>query len=129
MVKVLVVDDEPAYRDSLRLLMPCEGFEVETAANEREALDVSQRFAPDVLVVDWMLKDHTDGLDIAQGLRQRHPKMQVILITGYPTANLEARIRSLPATQLLTKPFTLSRLIGSIYAAVQVAPSACDRAS
>jgi len=127
MVKVLIVDDEPAYRDSLRLLIPCEGFEVETACNAEEAKDVSQRFGPDVLIVDWMLRDKTDGLDLAEGLRQRHPNMHVILITGYPTASLEARIRNVPATQLLTKPFTLNRLIGSIYAAVQTPPNGGGR--
>lgn len=118
MVKVLVIDDEPAYRDSLRLLMPCEGFAVETAANAREAYDVATRFEPDVLVVDWMLKDHTDGLEVAESMRGSHPNLRVIVITGYPTASLEARIRSTPSTQFLTKPFTLSDLIGAVYAAV-----------
>jgi len=118
MVKVLVIDDEPAYRDSLRLLMPCEGFEVETAANAREAFAAAARFQPDVLVVDWMLKDHSDGLDVAETMRGDHPELRVIVITGYPTASLEARIRSSPSTQFLTKPFTLSDLIDAIYAAV-----------
>jgi DNA-binding response OmpR family regulator len=118
MVKVLVIDDEPAYRDSLRLLMPCEGFEVDTAANAREAYDAAARFQPDVLVVDWMLKDHTDGLEVANSMRADHPNLRVILITGYPTASLEARIRNSPSTQFLTKPFTLSDLIDAIYAAV-----------
>ena len=118
MVKVLVIDDEPAFRDSLRLLMPCEGFEVETAANAREAFDVAARFEPDVLVVDWMLKDHTDGLEVAESMRPGHPNLRVIVITGYPTASLETRIRNTPATQFLTKPFTLSDLIDAIYAAV-----------
>jgi DNA-binding response OmpR family regulator len=119
MVKVLVIDDEPAYRDSLRLLMPCEGFEVETAANAQEAFDVADRFRPDVLIVDWMLKDRTDGLDIAEKLRGSLEHLRVIVITGYPTATLEARIRNSPATQFLTKPFTLSDLIDAIYAAVE----------
>mgnify|MGYP000902539423 CR=1 FL=1 len=119
MVKVLVIDDEPAYRDSLRLLMPCEGFEVETAANAQEAYGVAGRFHPDVLVVDWMLKDHTDGLEVADSLRNTNRDLRVIVITGYPTATLEDRVRNTPATQFLTKPFTLSDLIGAIYAAVQ----------
>jgi DNA-binding response OmpR family regulator len=121
MVKVLVIDDEPAYRDSLRLLMPCEGFEVETAANAGEAYEAAARFQPDVLVVDWMLKDHTDGLDVADSMRKSHSELRVIVITGYPTASLEARIHNTPATQFLTKPFTLSDLIDAIYAAVESA--------
>ena len=118
MVKVLVIDDEPAYRDSLRLLMPCEGFEVETAANAGEAFAAAARFQPDVLVVDWMLKDHTDGLEVAERMRQGHPDLRVIMITGYPTASLESRIRNTPGTQFLTKPFTLTDLIEAIYVAV-----------
>ena len=118
-MKILIVDDEPAYRDSLRLLMPCEGFEVQTAASAPEALELAEQFAPDVLVVDWMLKNQNDGLDVAQTLRQRYPAMQVIVITGYPTHSLETRLRSLPDTQYLTKPFTLTDLISTIRAATQ----------
>ena len=77
------------------------------------------RFLPDVLVVDWMLKDHTDGLEVADGIRKTQPNLRVIVITGYPTASLEARIRNTPSTQFLTKPFTLSDLIDAIYAAVE----------
>lgn len=122
MVKVLVIDDEPAYRESLRLLMPCEGFEVETAASAGEAFAVSARFQPDVLVVDWMLKDHTDGLEVAERMRQRQQDLRVIVITGYPTATLELRIRNTPCTQFLTKPFTLTDLIDAIYVAVGTEP-------
>ena len=112
--RVLIVDDEPAYRETLRLLVPCEGYEVETASTGQEAFDVARRFPPDVLVIDWMLKNHTDGLEVAEKLRAAHPAMQVVVISGYPTASLESRVHSLPAVEYLTKPFTLNDLVQTI---------------
>ena len=112
--KVLIVDDEPAYRDTLRLLVPYEGYEVETASTEQEALDIAARFSPDVLVIDWMLKDHTNGLKVAEKLRADHPKMQVVVISGYPAASLEQQVHSFSPIQFLTKPFALSDLLQAI---------------
>ena len=112
--RVLIVDDEPAYRETLRLLVPCEGYEVETASTGQEAFDVARQFPPDVLVIDWMLKDHTDGLEVAKKLRDALPSMQVVLISGYPTATLEARIHSVADVEFLTKPFTLNDLLQAI---------------
>jgi DNA-binding response OmpR family regulator len=118
MARVLIVDDEPAYRQSLRLLVPCEGFEVETAATGEEAFDIARRFVPDVLVVDWMLNDRGDGLGVAETLRAAHPGLRVVVITGYPTASLESRVHASSSIQFLTKPFTLSDLTTAIHKAL-----------
>lgn len=114
MTRILIVDDEPAYRDSLRLLIPCEGYQVETAATADEAFDRATQFKPNILVIDWMLKERTDGLEVARKLCAADPHLKVIFITGYPTASLEARLRAFPAAQCLTKPFTLQSLIDAI---------------
>ncbi len=115
--KVLVVDDEYACRDSLGLLLSLEDFSVETASDAGEALAVATEFAPDVLIVDWMLSDDADGLDIAESLRATHPGLQTIVVTGYPSADLEARVKSIPRAQYLTKPYKPAELIAAARAA------------
>jgi len=112
--KVLIVDDEPAYRETLRLLVPAEGYDVETAATGQEAFDIARRFPPDVLVIDWMLNHHTNGLEVAEKLFAAHPEMRVILISSYPTASLKARVESLPWVEFLSKPFTLNDLVQTL---------------
>ena len=70
MPKVLIVDDERSYRDYLGRFLAREGHEVQLAATGREAIDGGCRFRPDVLVVDWMLKDHVHGLQVTEAFDQ-----------------------------------------------------------
>ena len=121
MTKILIVDDEPACRDSLCLLLSLESFEVEVAADGRAALEVATRQHPDVLLVDWMLDDHQDGLQVAEAIRAINPKLQTIVITGFPTPELEARVKAATATELLEK----SSRPGDLLAAVKRAADRC----
>jgi len=114
MTSVLIVDDERACRDSLRLLLSLEGFEVEVAADGREAIEVGKRFAPEILVVDWMLRDRMDGLQVAAELREVNPKLETIAISGHPSADLESRIKTIPATGYLSKPFLPAELVEAV---------------
>ena len=113
LAKVLVVDDEYACRDSLALLLSLEKFDVQTAANAKEALEIGARFAPNLLIADWMLGDAADGLQVAEALLMLHPSMRVIVVTGYPSCDLEDRVRALPYAQYFTKPYRPGELIAA----------------
>ena len=114
MIRVLVIDDELAYRESLRLLMPTQGFIVETAASAEIAGTVGQYVRP---------RRDRRRLDAAQ-VGRRHssghrfvpafPETCVIVISSYPTATLETRLLKLPNVRFLPKPFTLSSLVSAI---------------
>ncbi|OHB68764.1 MAG: hypothetical protein A2V70_01910 [Planctomycetes bacterium RBG_13_63_9] len=104
MAKILIVDDERAYRDSLSALLRCEAHEVRAAANAREAREIAATFVPDLLVVDWILRDEVDGLQVAEALRSMNPKMEIVVITGYLGAKLEARMKQFPSVRCLEKP-------------------------
>ena len=114
MTRVLVVDDEKACRDSLHLLLTtCTDFEVETAADAPAAVEASRRFRPDVLIVDWLLGGATDGLEVARAVRAVNPRVRTILITGFPSEELDARIEAVPAAEYLAKPFRPGELIAA----------------
>ena len=114
MTKVLVVDDESACRESLQLLLStCTDSEVEVAANGREAIETGGHFQPDVLIVDWMLKDRMNGLEVAESLRAVHPDLRIIVITGFPSPELESRIKAIPGAQCLSKPFRPAELLAA----------------
>jgi len=114
MAKILIVDDDDSCRDASRVLLCGEGFEVETAADGREALDLATRFMPDVLLVDWMLQDHMDGVEVARALQSTAPQMRALVITGYLSAELEERIAEFPFARCLTKPLPPGDLIEAV---------------
>lgn len=106
-IKVLVVDDEESYRDSLVWLIKGEGLDVESATSGREAIELGKSFLPDVLVVDWMLGDRIDGLRVATEIGKACPGLKTIVISGYPSTELRERVERAGVWAFLEKPFTL----------------------
>lgn len=111
MVKVLVVDDEPACLESIELLLTLQGFEVLAVATGHEAIADVTRFCPDVAIIDWMLRDELDGLQVAGALIEAIPGLGIIIITGYPSDDVERRIRQYPGARYLAKPNRADELI------------------
>ena len=108
-MKVLIVDDEKIGRDSLQALLSSCGFEVQTAANGLEALDIAASFQPEVAVIDWMLGGHLDGLGVAETLRKAQPAVRIVIISGDSGVKLKA---PQDARQFfLVKPFQIAELL------------------
>ena len=112
--KVLLVDDEPSYRDSLGHILLHERYDVRTASNAKSAMDVTREFLPDILIVDWMLRDEMDGVEVAQSMRSKNPALKTIFITGYRTSRLENQMREVPFAQFLSKPFSLDDFLEAV---------------
>ncbi len=124
MTRILIIDDERACRNSLRMLLSLEGFEVEVAADEEVAVKIVGQFQPHLLIVDWMLCDGVDGLQLAKTLAsgsgpEQTISVQTIMVTGYPADELEPQMESLPNCQFLPKPFKAADMIKAIRTAVQ----------
>lgn len=113
-MNILLVDDEEAYRSTLGASIEAEGYQVATAENARSALEVSRGFPPDLLVVDWMLRNSLDGLEVARKLQESAPDLKTILITGYPSSSLRSRARDDGVLAFLEKPFSLDDLLAAI---------------
>src|SRR5436190_8259623 len=81
-MKILVVDDERAVRDSLRRALELEGYEIELADNGREALDrLASGSEPDALVLD-VLMPGVDGLEVCRTLRRNGSRLPVLMLTA-----------------------------------------------
>lgn len=122
-VKVLVVDDEPGYRDRLTRHLARGGWHVRSAAGGREAIDVGTRYRPDVLVADWMLKDRIHGLHVVSALRAVLPRVRTVLITGYPSEDVRTTARQLRVDTFLEKPFELDALRAAVQSAATSGPA------
>ena len=80
--RVLVVDDESAIRDSLRMILEYEGYGVVEAATGESALAEVRRQAPDAVVLDIKMPE-MDGLAVLKSFRERGFEMPVLIVTGH----------------------------------------------
>jgi two-component system response regulator MprA len=115
-MKVMVVDDERAVRESLRRALELEGYEIELAENGNEALDLLAGGAqPDALVLD-VLMPGVDGLEVCKRLRRSGNQLPVLMLTA--RAEVENRVAGLDAgaDDYVTKPFALEELLARLRA-------------
>jgi two-component system, OmpR family, response regulator MprA len=115
-MRILVVDDERAVRESLRRALELEGYDVELAADGREALDrLEADPEPDAVVLD-VLMPVLDGLEVCTRLRRSGSRLPVLMLTA--RAEVENRVEGLDAgaDDYLTKPFALEELLARLRA-------------
>ncbi len=113
-MRVLIADDEERYRDYLRASLAEHGHEVSTVDTGRVAIDHGVRFRPHVLVTDWMLHDHIHGLRVSNVLRAVDPSLQAIVITGFPSTDLQRDARHSGVYRFIEKPFELEEMIDAV---------------
>jgi two-component system, OmpR family, response regulator MprA len=115
-MRVLVVDDERAVRDSLRRALELEGYDVELAADGEEALErLAQNGEPDAVVLD-ILMPKMDGLEVCRRLRREGHHLPVLMLTARD--EVENRVAGLDAgaDDYVTKPFALEELLARLRA-------------
>ena len=113
--RILVVDDEPSIVDAVATALRYEGFDVEEAANGREAMNAVARREPDLVVLDWMLPD-LDGLEVGRRLREQGFKTAILFLTAKDsTENKVAALRA-GGDDYVTKPFSLAELVARVQA-------------
>jgi len=83
MAKILVIEDEVSYCDSLELVLSRAGHEVRIARSSHQGIRDGIAYAPDLVITDWMLKNDLHGGDVAEQIRAVHPRVKIIVITGY----------------------------------------------
>jgi two-component system response regulator MprA len=117
-VKILVVDDERAVRESLRRALELEGYEIELAADGNEALERLQAngdLQPDAVILD-VLMPVVDGLEVCRRLRISGNHVPVLMLTARD--EIDNRVAGLDAgaDDYVTKPFALEELVARVRA-------------
>jgi FixJ family two-component response regulator len=123
---VFVVDDDISVRESLELLIRCEGWQPETFASAREFLARPRVFAPSCLVLDVSLPD-VNGLELQERIAADRVDMPIIFITGYGDVPMTVRAMKAGAVEFLTKPFADEDLLSGIRQALHRSHTALDR--
>lgn len=68
--RILVVDDDPAFQESTRVILESEGYEVRLAGDSRAGLESLARVNPDLIILDVMMADSWDGYRFARALQE-----------------------------------------------------------
>jgi len=121
--RVLVVDDEPAVREVVRLALEHAGCQVTTAATGAEAVELfrERRGQLDLVLLDLMLPGMS-GAQVFRAMRALDPAARVLLMSGHSEEATEADLLGAGALRLLRKPFTLAELAGVVTAALAGEP-------
>jgi len=115
---VLLVDDEKAIRDSLRMVVEYEGYRVLEAANGDEALAAARRSSPDAILLDIKMPE-MDGLEVLGSLRERGYEMPVIVVTGHGDIDTAIEATKKGAFDFFEKPLQRERVLLSLRNAVE----------
>ena len=104
MKKILIVDDEKPISDIIKFNMTKEGYEVVTAFNGREAIELFEAEKPDIIILDLMLPE-IDGLEVAKTIRKTS-SVPIIMLSAKDSEFDKVIGLELGADDYVTKPFS-----------------------
>jgi two-component system OmpR family response regulator len=116
--RLLVVDDEPNIRELLSASLRYAGFEVLTACDGREAVQIAEKSRPDLVVLDVMLPD-MDGFDVIRRLRAGARPLPVVFLTARDGTGDKVTGLTLGGDDYVTKPFSLEEVVARIRAVLR----------
>ncbi|RJR42414.1 MAG: response regulator [Desulfobacteraceae bacterium] len=101
--KILLVDDEEDIRDILSISLSDLGYQVITAENGEQALNIFRKAKPSILLTDIRMPG-MDGIELLKKVKQEDPDTEVIMITGHGDMDLAIKSLKYEATDFVTKP-------------------------
>lgn len=118
-VKILIVDDNDLMRTLLRGILRNEEYLiVGEAKNGVIAVEMSERFKPDIICMDVMMPE-MDGLEALQTIKAAHPQIRVVMVTGNPSVeNVREAIQN-GASGFIVKPFNAAKVVDTLNRALQ----------
>ncbi len=119
-IRVLLTDDHPAIRAGIKIRLEQDG-DIEVigeAGSGAEALRMSGELSPDLLLLDMALPDQ-DGVDVARMMRQFHPRVKVLVFSGYADDAFVFGVLKAGAVGYLLKDEALDKLVDAVRGAVR----------
>jgi len=111
--RILVIDDEAAIRDSLKMTLEYEGYEFLGAATGQEGLALAERETPDLVLLDVKMPG-MDGLEVLDRLRSLNESLPVVVISGHGTIATAVDATKKGAFDFIEKPFASDRVLVSL---------------
>jgi response regulator RpfG family c-di-GMP phosphodiesterase len=117
-VRVLIVDDDPALRKILSVMLTHSAFVCRMAASGEEALCLLEKYPLDVVISDLRMPG-ISGMDLLIEVRQHYPHLAFLMVTGEDETRVGVRAMQLGADDYLLKPFDADVVLGSLHRALQ----------
>lgn len=117
MTKILAVDDEPLYQHLLKVNLEKEGYEVITASNGEEALEMVSSRHPDLVIMDIMMPK-LDGLTASERIRQ-FSNIPIVILTARGEEQDRVRGLNIGADDYVVKPFSATELVARVRAVLR----------
>ena len=117
MTRILAVDDEPLYQHLYKVNLEKEGYDVVTASNGEDALDMVTSRHPDLVVLDVMMP-RLDGITTCERIRQ-FSNVPIIIVTARGEENDRVRGLNVGADDYVVKPFSATELIARVRAVLR----------
>lgn len=111
--RILVVDDEEALRTVLSTELASEGYEVSTAADGGEAIDLVKDNNYDLVLLDIKMPN-VDGFEVLKYVKGNKPDVKVIMLTGFADLKNAIESKRLGAEDFVSKPYDLVDLLTTI---------------
>jgi DNA-binding response OmpR family regulator len=124
---ILIVDDEADIRELLAGILQDEGYDTRTARDSDEALSAVVAHQPNLVFLDiWLQGSRLDGLQLLDSLKQEHPELPVVMISGH--GNIETAVSAVKrgAYDFIEKPFKADRLMLAAERAVESSVMTAD---
>ncbi len=128
MSKILVIDDDLDICMLLKRFLAKHQFEVQVANNGKDSLQVLQTFHPDLVLTDFKLGDMTGG-EILSKIKEKHPHVPVIVITGYSDIKIAVDVMRLGAYDYVTKPLFPDEILLTVRKALEDAKTNAELAA
>ena len=119
---ILIVDDEADIRTLVSGILEDEGYEAREAADSDETLAAVAVRRPSLILLDiWLQGSRLDGMQILEQLKQEHPSVPVVIMSGHGTIETAVQAIKLGAYDFIEKPFKADRMILVIRRAIEAA--------
>lgn len=120
--KLLVIDDEPGVLDMVRGHFELRGFEVHTASDGLQGIELCAEVLPEVILLDLKMKQ-MDGDKAIPALREMVPDAKIFVVSAYQDEIMEKRIRGLKVDAHFEKPVSILELEKAIRASLAKVPA------
>jgi two-component system, NtrC family, response regulator HydG len=105
MAQILIIDDHDSMREGLELLLRRRGNRTLAAESGARGMELLEEHGADVVITDLKMA-HMDGIEVLRCVRERHPDVEVLVMTAYGTIEKAVEAMKLGAADFLTKPFS-----------------------
>jgi DNA-binding NtrC family response regulator len=112
-IRLLMVDDEVKFLESISKRLVLKNFDVTTAATGKEAIASAEKGLFDVAVVDFQMPG-MDGAQVLKALKDKHRYLEIIMLTGHATVDSAVECTKLGAFKYLEKPYAFEKLVETI---------------